>query len=99
MYYVLEGVLTAKIEATTYTLPASSYILIPRGTPHGHGNAGKVPVRVLLTNTPAGFERYFKVRAALLKVMKPGDPEFGKKIHELRTIFDAEELGVWEIPK
>jgi hypothetical protein len=74
-------------------------MVIPRGTPHGHGNAGNVPVRVLLTNTPAGFERYFKERAALLKVMKPSDPEFGKKMRALRAIFDAEELGVWEMPK
>jgi hypothetical protein len=78
-------------------LPAGSYIVIPRGTPHGHGNAGKVPVRVLLTNTPAGFERYFKERVTLLKTMKPSDPEFGKKMRELRAIFDAEELGVWEM--
>src|SRR4051794_38437214 len=54
-YYVLEGVLTAKIADKTYELPAGSYIVIPRGTPHAQGNLGKVPVKVLLTMTPGGF--------------------------------------------
>src|SRR5688572_26406856 len=42
-YYVLEGVLTARIADKTYELPAGSYILIPHGTPHAQGNLGKVP--------------------------------------------------------
>ena len=96
-YYVLAGVLTAKIAHTMYTLPAGSYIVIPRGTPHGHGNATKEPVRVLLTNTPAGFERYLKDRVDLLKRMTPKDPAFTKTMSELRKQHDAEELGVWEM--
>lgn len=59
-YYVLEGVLTAKIADKTYELPAGSDIVIPRGTPHAQGNLGKVPVKVLLTITPGGFEQSFK---------------------------------------
>ena len=53
-YYVLEGVFTAKVEDKVYELPAGSYIFIPRGTPHGQGNFGTVPAKVLLTNTPGG---------------------------------------------
>ena len=33
-FYVLEGVLTAKIADKTSEYPTGSYILIPRGTPH-----------------------------------------------------------------
>ena len=32
-----------------------------------------------------------------MKLMKVSDPEFGKRMRELRAIFDAEELGVWEM--
>lgn len=98
-YYVLEGVLTAKIADKTYELPAGSYIVIPRGTPHGQANFGKVPVRVLLTMTPGGFEQVFKDRAELFKTMKPDHPDFIKKRAEIRRKYDHEVLGEWDIKK
>src|SRR6185369_9906924 len=84
-YYVLEGVLTAKIADKTYELPAGSYILIPHGTPHAQGNLGKVPVKVLLTMTPGGFEGSFKDRAELIKTVKPDDPNFIKMREQMMT--------------
>jgi mannose-6-phosphate isomerase-like protein (cupin superfamily) len=100
-YYVLEGVLTAKIADKTYELHPGSYILIPRGTPHAQGNLGKVPVRVLLTMTPGGFEGSFKDRAELIKSVKPGDPDFIKRREEMMTKrkYDREFLGDWNTPK
>jgi quercetin dioxygenase-like cupin family protein len=68
---VLEGVLTAKIADKTYELPAGSYILIPRGTPHGQANFEKVPVKVLVTITPSGFEQHIKDRIELFKTVNP----------------------------
>jgi len=100
-YYVLEGVLTAKIADKTYELPAGSYILIPHGTPHAQGNLGKVPVKVLLTMTPGGFEGSFKDRAELIKTVKPGDPNFIKMREQMMTErkYDREYLGDWTTPK
>ncbi len=98
-YYVLEGVLTAKIADKIYELPAGSYIVIPRGTPHGQGNFGKVPVRVLLTMTPSGFEQSFKDRAELFKTVKPDHPDYAKKREEIRGKYDAEYLGEWDAKK
>lgn len=100
-YYVLEGVLTAKIGDKTYELPAGSYILIPHGTPHAQGNLGKVPVRVLLTMTPAGFEGSFRDRAELFKTIKPDDPTLIKKREEMMTKkkYDREFLGDWNPEK
>jgi len=96
-YYVLEGVLTAKIADKTYELPAGSYILIPHGTPHAQGNLGKVPVKVLLTMTPGGFEGSFKDRAELIKTVKPDDPNFIKMREQMMTKrkYDREYLGDW----
>ena len=65
-YYVREGVFTVKVEDKIYQLHAGGYIFIPRGTPHGTGNVGSVPVNVLLIDGPAGFERYFQARPDLL---------------------------------
>ena len=59
-FYVLEGVLTVRIDTTVSEYPAGSYVLIPRGTLHAQGNGGKVSVRILLAMTPGGFERSFQ---------------------------------------
>lgn len=95
-YYVLEGVLTAKIADKTYELPVGSYIVIPRGTPHGQGNFGKTPVKVLLTMTPSGFEQSFKDRAESFRTVKPGHPEYEKNREEIRRKYDTVKLGEWD---
>jgi quercetin dioxygenase-like cupin family protein len=96
-FYVLEGVLTVKTNDATSEYPAGSYVLIPRGTPHAQGNFGKVPVKLLLTMTPAGFERSFKERVELFKTLKPDDPEFRKKRKEnaVKGNYDVEFLVEW----
>lgn len=98
-FYVMEGVLTVKINDKTFDYPAGSYILIPRGTPHAQGNRGKVPVRVLLTMTPGGFERSFIDRVELFKTVKPDDPNFRKMRDELtiKSKVDVERLAIWDL--
>ena len=98
-YYVLEGVFTAKVGDKTYELPAGSYIFIRRGTPHGQGNLGEVPVKVLLTCTPGGFERYFAYRVELFKQLRPGHPDFMRRMTEIRRKVDVEVLGAWDVQK
>ena len=100
-FYVLEGVLTVRIDATVSEYPAGSYVLIPRGTSHAQGNGGKVPVRILLTMTPGGFERSFKDRVELFKTAKPDDPDFRQKRKEnaVKGNYDVEFLADWDLPK
>jgi quercetin dioxygenase-like cupin family protein len=100
-FYVVEGVLTIKIVDKTYEMPAGSYILIPRGTPHGQGNFTKNPVRLLTTFTPGGFDLFFKDRVALFKTVKPGDPIFQSKFNVLREKHKSwvEILGIWDNQK
>ena len=98
-FYVVEGVLTVKIIDKTSAYPAGSYVLIPRGTPHAQGNLGKVPVKVLLTMTPAGFEQSFRDRVELFKTIKPDHPDFRKRRQEnaAKGKYDVEFLGAWDI--
>ena len=100
-FYVMEGVLTVKINNKTIDYPAGSYVLIPRGTPHAQGNLGKVPVRVLLTMTPGGFEQSFIDRVELFKTVKPDDPDFRKKRKEnaAKGKYDVEFLADWDTQK
>jgi quercetin dioxygenase-like cupin family protein len=98
-FYVMEGALTINVDDKTSEYAAGSYILIPRGTPHAHGNLGKVPSKHLLTMIPGGFERFFRDRVELLKTVKPGDPDFKKKLAERRQNVDSEVLGEWDVQK
>lgn len=95
-FYVLEGVLTARIADSTYELPAGSYVLIPRGTPHAQGNLGNVPVKVLVATTPGGFERFFADRVELFRTVKPDNPVFMKRMTEIVDRHDVEVLGPWQ---
>jgi quercetin dioxygenase-like cupin family protein len=100
-FYVVEGVLTVKINDKVSEYPSGSYVLIPRGTPHAQGNRGKAPVKILLTMTPGGFERSFKDRVELFKTAKPDDPDFRKKRKEnaVKGSYDVEFLADWDLQK
>jgi quercetin dioxygenase-like cupin family protein len=100
-FYVVEGVLTIKLVDKTYEFPAGSYVLIPRGTPHGQGNFTKTPVRLLTTFTPGGFDQFFRDRVELFKTVKPGDPTFQQKFDKLREKHRkwVEILGAWDMQK
>lgn len=100
-FYVLEGTLTAKVADSVYTLPAGSYLVIPRGTPHGQANFGSVPVRLLLTIRPSGFERHLKDRVELFKTVKPDNPEFPQRMDALRrkNARYIHLIGPWDYPK
>ena len=97
-YYVLEGIWTVRIGDRTLEFPAGSYVLIPRGTAHGQGNFSRVPVRLLLTVTPGGFERFFRDRVDLFEKTRPGDHAFQAKFDAIRAKHQAfvEILGTWE---
>ena len=100
-FYVIDGVLTVKINDKVSDYPAGSYVLISRGTPHAQGNRGKVPARILLTMTPGGFERSFKDRVDLFKTAKPSDPDFRQKRKEnaAKGNYDVEFLAEWDLQK
>jgi quercetin dioxygenase-like cupin family protein len=58
-YYVLEGELEILDGDRTITVRAGSFVYIPRGILHAFKNVGKIPSRMLLFVTPAGFENFF----------------------------------------
>jgi quercetin dioxygenase-like cupin family protein len=98
-FYVIEGVLTVKINDTINNYPAGSYVLIPRGTPHGQGNFTTAPTRVLLTFTPSAYEQFFRDRVELFKTVKPDSPEFTDRFNKLRRKHAkyVDILGTWDV--
>ena len=99
-FYVLAGTLTAKLADSIYTLPTGSFMFIPRGTAHGQANFGSIPVKLLMTITPSGFERHIKDRMELFKTVKPGSLQFSKGMDSLRkkNAQYIEFLGTWDKP-
>lgn len=98
-YYVLEGVWTVQLADNVYEFPAGSYVLIPRGMPHGQGNFTDKPVRLLLTVTPGGFERFFGDRVELFKAKEGDKAELQKKLEALRRKYIQIIDYTWDITK
>lgn len=82
-FYVLSGTLELNLARDKRTLPAGSFVFIPRGTPHAQGSAGPEPVRLLTTFTPGGFDAFFLDRVTLARTTARSDPQFQARIMEI----------------
>ena len=58
-FYVLEGELLVQVRDELRTGRAGEFFFATAGTPHTFANRGERDARLLVTCTPAGFERYF----------------------------------------
>jgi mannose-6-phosphate isomerase-like protein (cupin superfamily) len=59
LFYVLEGDITIFSGEQTVRASAGTCVHIPAGTIHTFRNEGGGPARMIITYTPAGFEKYF----------------------------------------
>jgi quercetin dioxygenase-like cupin family protein len=84
-WYVIDGEITLYTPGATTTARAGDYAVGPRGVPHTY-RAGDAGARVLVTSTPAGFERFVAEVAALAEV----DPAV---LTEVAARHDIEILG------
>jgi len=58
-FYILRGEMTFLIDGVTSTMPAGSFVFIPRGVLHTFWNESAAPATQLTIFTPAGIEAYF----------------------------------------
>jgi len=63
-FYVIDGVLTFRLDDHDVTCRAGELAFAPGGTPHTFANGGDRDGRLLIVCVPAGFERYFDRVAA-----------------------------------
>jgi quercetin dioxygenase-like cupin family protein len=59
-YYVLDGEVTFNVGPDTYRGQPGSFVFLPRGIPHTF-TIDSPTARMLLLNTPGGFERIFEL--------------------------------------
>lgn len=58
-WYVLEGELTVQLGGEGSVLTQGSFIFIPKRVVHAFANKSNGAVRLLVVDTPGGFERYY----------------------------------------
>src|SRR5215217_6895972 len=59
-FYVLAGECTFRLGDETVVAGPGDFVNVPRGMVHCFRNNGADPVRLVLTFTPAGIERFFE---------------------------------------
>jgi quercetin dioxygenase-like cupin family protein len=59
-FYVLEGTPTFRLGDERVVAGPGSFVNVPKGTLHCFRNLSDEPVRMILTFTPAGIERFFE---------------------------------------
>lgn len=60
MFYVLDGVLTVRLDDETHEIGPDTFVCVPPGVTHTFSNASDAPARFLNFNTPAGWEFYMR---------------------------------------
>jgi mannose-6-phosphate isomerase-like protein (cupin superfamily) len=87
-YFVLNGLVSVVVEADELLVGPEGFVLIPRGTAHTFGNAGKDEARLLVIHAPA-MDAYF---AGLHDLWNRDEPPSPNDERELMSRFGMEPL-------
>lgn len=95
-FYLLEGTLTLKAGKQSRRIVAGSFVAIPSKVPHTYRVEGKIPAKLLVIYTPAGYENFFREigEAARVKVLPPKDhlPDIQRYVQG-QVKYNSEILG------
>ena len=58
-FYLLQGILTVRVGDQTFDASQGDCAHLPRGIVHSFRNTGKENLKMLVTATPAGIEKFF----------------------------------------
>ena len=74
-FYVVEGSVDFLLGEETITAGVGDFVNVPRGTVHRFHNSGSDTMRMILTFTPAGIEKFFEetLERALDPTLPPPD--------------------------
>lgn len=77
-FHVLEGRVEFLHDGAWHEVPVGSTVFMPRGSLHTFRNVGEVPLKQLITTSPAGFEVFFGRCAEVFE--RGGPPDFDELI-------------------
>lgn len=89
-FYVLEGECDWQVGDERVRATPGTYLFLPPGVPHNIGNTSDEIVRVLMTVSPPGHERYFE---ELAETVARGGAANPATIAELRARYDTDQLS------
>ncbi|PSR52289.1 hypothetical protein AHMF7605_01510 [Adhaeribacter arboris] len=85
-WYVLEGALTVQLADKTAVLTRGSFIFIPKRIVHAFANDSASTVKVLVVDTPGGFENYYE---DLQATFSQGQAINHQKMQEIQLKYDT----------
>jgi quercetin dioxygenase-like cupin family protein len=71
-FYVVEGQCDIRLGDEIVTAGVGDFVNVPRGAVHNFHNSGDAPMRMILTFTPAGIEKFFE--ETLERALDPNQP-------------------------
>jgi quercetin dioxygenase-like cupin family protein len=71
-FYVVEGTVGFRLGDDVVTAGPGDFVNVPRGMVHCFHNSGTAPMRMILTFTPAGIEKFFE--ETLERALDPSQP-------------------------
>jgi quercetin dioxygenase-like cupin family protein len=94
-FYLVEGEMTFYVGEERVKAEPGAFVYGPRGVPHGFEVEGTAPARMLLLNTPAGFERFTVEAGEPAKELTkpPAEPPDMDKLMAIAAKYAIEILG------
>jgi mannose-6-phosphate isomerase-like protein (cupin superfamily) len=92
-FYVVEGECSIRLGDATVSACAGDFVNIPRGTVHCFHNSGTKPMRMILTFSPAGIEKYFEETLEPVVDVSSGPPTEAHVVGE-RLCAAGEKYGI-----
>ena len=93
-FYLVEGEMTFYVGDERVKAEAGAFVYGPRGVPHGFAVEGTVPARMLLLDTPAGFEGFpVEVGDPAKELTPPAEPPDMERLMAIAAKYDIEILG------
>jgi quercetin dioxygenase-like cupin family protein len=94
-FYVLEGEITFRCGAQTYTGGPGTFVFLPRDVPHTFVVEGDAPARLLTLLTPGGSERFFVDggRPPETEGLPPAGPPDIEKLRRVAANYGNEIVG------
>ena len=89
-FFVQKGKMTMTIRDSTFTVSPGSFVHIPSGTPHSHGNTGEETLELLLMYKPGKMAELFRAWGNMVKSGITDPDQLSSKLLELPQDFDVE---------
>ena len=93
-FYVLSGEVEAWVDGVTTSAAAGSYLVVPRGVPHGLRRLSAEPVRMLTIISPPGLEQLFAEVVSRSEDELLADPE---RLVDLAAQHGTEVIGDYPV--